>query len=70
MTPEQKRQQEDQFVRSLIESQQQEEIHQRRERKREEREASNSWKVENQSLRNKSNNRRNDNGKTKERPGL
>ena len=48
MTPEQKRQQEDQFVRSLIESQQQEEIHQRRERKREEREATNSWKVENQ----------------------
>ena len=51
MTPEQKRQQEDQFVRSLIESQQQEEIHQRRERTREEREATNSWKVENQKRR-------------------
>ena len=53
MTPEQKRQQEDQFVRSLIESQQQEEIAHRRERKREEREATNSWKLENQKRRNK-----------------
>lgn len=48
MTPEQRRRQEDQFVRALIESQQQEEIHQRRERKREALELTNSWKTENQ----------------------
>ena len=44
---EHKREQQDMFVRALIESQQQQEQDARRKKKQEEKEASNNWKIEN-----------------------